>query len=335
MSIEGYVPPGRGVRVAGWLAAGGMLVYAGLKVYMALRGEIGMPGSPAPPEVQARFEHPALAQAGNAALGVGAAAVAWAAVARWGARIPRWLLLGALALAVVMQLAGAVVTVARGGPGMSLSDWAMSGVQLAAWCVVTVSYAARTRGPARVRPWAAYAAYGAYGAFGCALAYGLMKLNWALGGAFLARETPLPPTLREDLLARTDGMVAGHWLSVALAVLGMAAALHLAGHFGPHGRLRRRVLLVGAWAGCAFMAARAVGLLGYGFAGDLLVFSGRASVPAEYATFAREQAWWDLLLWSPYWLLFGACWGVAARRYRRADGPGRAAVSHAGQAVGA
>ncbi|MEV7519201.1 hypothetical protein [Streptomyces sp. NPDC091371] len=311
MTVEGYVPAGRGVRVAAWVAGGGMLVYAGLKVYMALRGQIGMPGSPAPPEVQARFEHPALAQAGNAVLGAGAAVVVWAAVARWGARIPRWALLGALALAVAMQLAGAVATVARAGGGASPLDWALSGVQLAAWGVVTVSYAARTRSPGRGRPWAAY------GAFGCALAYGLLKLDWALGGAFLARQTPLPPALREELLARDGVMVAGHWLSVALALLGMAAALHLAGRFGPHGRLRRGAVLAGAWAGCAFMLARATGLLGYGFAGDLRVLSGRASVPAQYADLAREQAWWDLLLWSPYWLLFGLYWGLAARRYRR------------------
>lgn len=162
----------------------------------------------------------------------------------------------------------------------------------------------------------------AYGAFGCALAYGVMKLDWALGGDFLARQTPLPPDARQELLDRAGGAAEQHWLSVALALVGMAAALHLAGRFGPHGRFRRWALLGGAWAGCAFMVARAVGLLGYGFAGDLRVLSGRASVPAPYVDLARSQAWWDLLLWAPYWLLFGVCWCVAARRYRRVARPG-------------
>lgn len=106
-------------------------------------------------------------------------------------------------------------------------------------------------------------------AFWCSFAYGAMKLDWALGGAVLARQTPLPPAARAQLLERAGNTVTEHRLSVALAVVGMAAALHLRGRFGPHGGVRRAVLLAGAWAGCAFMVARAVGLLGYGFTGDL------------------------------------------------------------------
>lgn len=159
-------------------------------------------------------------------------------------------------------------------------------------------------------------------AFWCAVAYGAMKLDWALGGTLLMRQTPLPTGARDDLLTAAPGAVAGSWASVALALAGMAAALHLSGRFGPHGRLRRAMLLAGSWAGCVFMVARALGLLGYGFAGDLRVLAGWVSVPPAHAGLARFQAQWDLVLWSPYWLLFGTCWGLAARRYRRLHGLG-------------
>lgn len=155
----------------------------------------------------------------------------------------------------------------------------------------------------------------------CAAAYGAMKLDWALGGAFLMRQTPLPPDARDALLAHTAGSVVQHWGSVALALVGMAAALHLSGRFRPHGKVRRRMLLIGSWAGCAFMTARAAGLLGYGFVNDLRLLTGLDSVPPAYMDLARFQARWDLLLWSPYWLLFGTCWAVAAWHYRRQGHP--------------
>ncbi|GAB7035795.1 DUF3995 domain-containing protein [Streptomyces sp. NPDC021749] len=172
--------------------------------------------------------------------------------------------------------------------------------------------------------------------FGCAFAYGAMKLDWALGGTFLMRQTPLPAGARDDLLDGTPGAVAGHWASVALALVGMAAALHLSGRFGPHGRFRRAALLAGSWVGCGFMVARASGLLGYGFAGDLGLLAGWSSAPPDHEDLARFQAQWDLLLWSPYWLLFGACWGIAAWRYRRLgtererDGSGGAVLPRPG-----
>ncbi|MFI6765292.1 DUF3995 domain-containing protein [Streptomyces sp. NPDC050355] len=162
-------------------------------------------------------------------------------------------------------------------------------------------------------------------AFGCALAYGALKLDWALGGTLLMRESPLPRAARDDLLHRTADAVLGHWMSVALAVVGMAVALQLSGRFRPHGRIRRGVLLAGSWAGCLFMVSRAIGLLGYGFCHDLRLLTGAVSVRAATTDLVRYQAGWDLLLWSPYWLVFGLCWGVAAWHYgrgRSAGGPG-------------
>ncbi len=144
-------PAGRFVRLAAALAVAYMLMYTGLKLYMAARGEIGMPGSPAPEAVQARFEHPAAAQAGNALLGVVAAAVVAATVTRWGGRIPRWAVLGALALGLLLQALGMAVTLGRQGLDVLSGDWAAAAdglggaAQLTAWCVVIVSYHRRTR----------------------------------------------------------------------------------------------------------------------------------------------------------------------------------------------
>ncbi|MEU9497431.1 hypothetical protein [Streptomyces sp. NPDC048196] len=144
-------PAGPRVRVAVWLTVAGSLVYVGQKAYMAARGEVGMPGHPAPAEVQAQFAHPGLAQAGNASLGLLAVVVAWATIARWGARIPRWALLCALALAAVLQSLGAVITVQRTDFDMVRLGWGpvyeavMGSVGIAAWVVVTVSYFLRSR----------------------------------------------------------------------------------------------------------------------------------------------------------------------------------------------
>ncbi|MEV5239531.1 hypothetical protein AB0K89_10525 [Streptomyces cinnamoneus] len=144
-------PAGRGVRVAVWLTVAGSLVYTGQKMYMAAHGEIGMPGHPAPADVQAQFEHPRLAQAGNAALGLVAALVAWSTIARWGARIPRWALLCALTLTAVLQVLGALITVQRADLDPAHLGWGSAyeavagGVGLAAWIVVLVSYVLRSR----------------------------------------------------------------------------------------------------------------------------------------------------------------------------------------------
>lgn len=61
------------------------------------------------------------------------------------------MLLGALALTLLMLVLGTVITVGRegllpaDGGWVGLLDRAASVVQLAAWCVVAVSYAVRTR----------------------------------------------------------------------------------------------------------------------------------------------------------------------------------------------
>lgn len=157
---------------------------------------------------------------------------------------------------------------------------------------------------------------GAYGAAVCAAAYGSMKLAQALGANALANKDPLPPELRERLLARDPLFVASHWVLAGAAVVGVVVALAAVRPWGA--AVPRRLLLAVAWVLGIFMIARAVGVLGFGFVGDGLLLAGVRPPPVEHAALARDLARWDLLLWSPFFLLWGSCWtatgwGLVAR----------------------
>ncbi|WP_249350650.1 DUF3995 domain-containing protein [Microbispora sp. H10836] len=162
---------------------------------------------------------------------------------------------------------------------------------------------------------------GGYGAAVCCAAYGSMKLAQALGAGALADKDPLPPGLRERLLARDPLFVTSHWVLAGAAAVGVVVALAIV-------RPRRaaplrRLLPAIAWTLGILMIARSAGALGFGFVGDALVLAGVSSVPAEHAALAHDLARWDLLLWSPFFLLWGACWTAAAWRPRRSVGAGR------------
>ncbi|MFI7052303.1 DUF3995 domain-containing protein [Streptosporangium canum] len=156
---------------------------------------------------------------------------------------------------------------------------------------------------------------GAYGAAACAAAYGSMKLAQALGANALADKDPLPPELRERLLARDPLFVASHWLLAAAAVVGVIVALSTVRPWGA--AVPRRLLLAITWTLGVFMIARSIGMVGFGFVGDALLLTGVHPPPVEHAALARDLARWDLLLWSPFFLLWGACWTMAGWRLGR------------------
>ena len=162
----------------------------------------------------------------------------------------------------------------------------------------------------------------AYGAAVCAAAYGSMKLAQALGAGALADKDPLPPGLRERLLARDPLFVASHWVLAGAALVAVVVALvSLRRRLAP---VPRRLLLAIAWTLGVFMIARSAGVLGFGFVGDVLLLTGVRPPPVEHAALARDLAQWDLLLWSPFFLVWGVCWTMVGRRLRRgaANGPG-------------
>ncbi|MCX4546315.1 DUF3995 domain-containing protein [Streptomyces sp. NBC_01565] len=158
----------------------------------------------------------------------------------------------------------------------------------------------------------------AYGAALCCAAYGAMKLAQALGGTVLADKDPLPPELRERLLARDPLFVASHWLLATAAVLGVVAALATVRPWGA--RAPRRLLLGFSGVLGAAMILRSVGVAGFGFVGDVLVLTSTPTGSAEHAELARELARWDLLLWSPFFLLWGVCWLLTAWPLRGVHG---------------
>ncbi|MEU9803313.1 DUF3995 domain-containing protein [Streptomyces sp. NPDC051000] len=156
-----------------------------------------------------------------------------------------------------------------------------------------------------VRRWAAYAT--------CAwtlAGYGTLKLYWGLGGTALTAGAPLPRSAREALVAQTPATIAGHWISVGLVVLGALAALATVRPWGPV--LPRRLLTVPMWITSVLMVLRACGAFGFGFVGDALVLSGVQRVRPADTEIALHLSRVDLLLWSPYFLIWGLLWGVTA-----------------------
>lgn len=141
------------------------------------------------------------------------------------------------------------------------------------------------------------------GAAACTSAYGALKLYWALGGSGGLREAPLPQSAIQDALAREPSAVAGHWISVGLAVVGIGVAVAT---MHPWGRKLPRWVLIGPLSTLsALMILRAV-LQAIGDIQRLVHGVSEASA---------HTARWDLALWSPFFLLWGIFWGVLVRRF--------------------
>ncbi|MFD7155546.1 DUF3995 domain-containing protein [Kribbella sp. NPDC059898] len=150
--------------------------------------------------------------------------------------------------------------------------------------------------------------FGAYGAAACCAAYGSMKLAQALGATALADKDPLPPELRERLLARDPVFVASHWILACAAVVGVVVALSTVRRWGSVAPRPLQLLIT--WPLGIVMIARAVGMVGFGFVGDVSVLTGARPVSALETELAR----WDLFLWSPFFLIWGICWTTTAVR---------------------
>jgi Protein of unknown function (DUF3995) len=314
---------------AGYAAALFGLEYTVAKAVMAVRGELGLPGHPAPPEAYEGVSDVAAAQFGSAALGLVPVAVALALVQRWGRRIPAAVLAAGAVVALVGVTAGAVVvTTSLVGLREDHGQWGLDSLLLAAapvlpWLLLTAAAlrAARAEG---LPPWARElpgrtlralragtrpGRRAALAAAAASAAYGALKLEWALGGELLLRQTPLTDDALRDMLEREPGAVASHWGAVALAATGVALAVATVG-----GRRLPRLITIGLPALLGvLMLLRA----GWGAASDIAVLTGVAD-GSDY------PAGWDLGLWSPFFGAWGAAWCLAAlAAWRRAVGPQR------------
>lgn len=140
--------------------------------------------------------------------------------------------------------------------------------------------------------------------------YGALKLWWALGGDLLKAQSPLPREAQQALLADDSATaVASHWVTVLLAAVGVIVAWSIGS--GRTGERIGGLLRAGAWTVGGLMVVRAVGGFGFGFVGDASVLLDVRSV--DNPRYAEQVAFWDLFLWSPYWLLFGLAWVALAR----------------------
>ncbi|WP_411106966.1 DUF3995 domain-containing protein [Streptomyces sp. cmx-4-9] len=138
--------------------------------------------------------------------------------------------------------------------------------------------------------------------------YGAMKVYWALGGSLLLAQTPVPAEARKKLIAQDAEAITSHWQFAALVALALVYAVAVAGPWGHRlRRIPRWILLLPAVLAFLAMTARAV-LLAVGDVG-VIWFGWQGTV---------HLAWWDLLLWSPYFLLWGLAWGLLAWGHRRA-----------------
>jgi len=149
------------------------------------------------------------------------------------------------------------------------------------------------------------------GAVACTAAYGGLKLYWALGGSGGLRQAPLPQKSIQEALARESSAVAGHWISVGLAVVGIGAAIATV---HPWGRVLPRWLLIGPLSTLSvLMILRAL----LQAIGDVQRLLDGVSPTSAYT------ARWDLALWSPFFLLWGVLWGALVYQFARRTRPAR------------
>ena len=146
----------------------------------------------------------------------------------------------------------------------------------------------------------------AYCAAGITAAYGLLKAYWVFGGTALWSIAPLPEELIDDIRAGR----APTWfeiadaVSVGLAVAGVAFALAT---LHPRRWLPVRLVRWSLLPLGTFMVLRAT----LSILGDVQQIASGADGPVTHT------AIWDLVLWSPYFLVWGLAWAATALTYTR------------------
>jgi Protein of unknown function (DUF3995) len=161
------------------------------------------------------------------------------------------------------------------------------------------------RGVAALRAWLGTKTWPAYCAAGVTAAYGLLKAYWVFGGTALWSIAPLP----QDMIEKARSHTAPGWFVIAdaaslvLAAVGVLFALATV-------RQRRwlPVWLVRCvlWPLATLMVLRAV-----------LSIPGDVSELVTGTGASTRTALWDLVLWSPLFLIWGLLWGATALTYAR------------------
>ena len=147
----------------------------------------------------------------------------------------------------------------------------------------------------------------AYAAAAAALAFAAVSLYWALGGT--AGLDTLGGQIEELARAGDPGLRMAVWVSVVLKVLGGMLALALV---RPWGRtVPRWILLAAAWGGSALLVL-------YGTIQMISLALVEFGVITVVEPVDRDALRWRLMLWEPWFLVWGLLLGVAAWQCTRA-----------------
>ena len=169
---------------------------------------------------------------------------------------------------------------------------------------------ARRRIVAAVSAWLGTNTWPAYCAAGFTAAYGMLKAYWVFGGSALWSIAPLDPEMIEKARSGT----APRWFEIADAVsvvLAVAGVLFALATVRPRRWLPVSLVRWSLWPLATFMVLR-----------------GMLSIPGDVYEIASggalaHTARWDLVLWSPLFLIWGVLWAATAltyvRRSRRPD----------------
>ena len=155
-----------------------------------------------------------------------------------------------------------------------------------------------------------------------AFAFGCLHLVWALGlneSGFrwsLALSGQAETDLIHDPALRLEGL----WGVVTLCWL--AALIALATVLPWAARLPYRLRLIGVWGVTVVLLLRAFFYTGF-------VFSGLRVAGVLPVSKRADPTWyrWDLVLWSPWFLLGAVLFGLSVRRLQRQDDVGESDLS--------
>ena len=162
----------------------------------------------------------------------------------------------------------------------------------------------RRRIGAAISAWLGTSTWPAYCAAGITAAYGVLKAYWVFGGSALWSIAPLDPEMIEKARSGT----APRWFEIADAVsvvLAAAGVLFALATVRPRRWLPMWLVRWSLWPLATFMVLRAV-----------------LSIPGDVYEIATggaltHTALWDLVLWSPLFLIWGLLWAATALTYAR------------------
>lgn len=149
----------------------------------------------------------------------------------------------------------------------------------------------------------------AYSAAAVTAAYGMLKAYWVFGGTALWSIAPLSPEVIEEVRSGT----APRWFEIADAI---SVVLAVAGVIFALATVRRRRWLPVRLVTCSLWPLAV-----------LMVLRGALSIVGDVGELATGTSTpttvWDLVLWSPLFLIWGVLWAATALTYaRRSRRPG-------------